>query len=98
GRVCFFQGEDGIRDWSVTGVQTCALPISPATASSRRAPASTSATIAPSALATLNGPGSVTDASASTPPGPITRNAEPSDPERTSDRKSVVEERVENDG
>src|SRR5262249_56519887 len=23
-----FQGEDGIRDWSVTGVQTCALPIS----------------------------------------------------------------------
>src|SRR5262249_58279200 len=32
-RVCvfsgfFFQAEDGIRDWSVTGVQTCALPIS----------------------------------------------------------------------
>ena len=33
-RVCFnvyffffFQAEDGIRDWSVTGVQTCALPI-----------------------------------------------------------------------
>src|SRR5438046_6484115 len=26
----FFQAEDGIRDWSVTGVQTCALPISPA--------------------------------------------------------------------
>src|SRR5258706_6212452 len=25
----FFQAEDGIRDWSVTGVQTCALPISP---------------------------------------------------------------------
>src|SRR5262249_56843927 len=25
--VCFVQGEDGIRDWSVTGVQTCALPI-----------------------------------------------------------------------
>src|SRR5262249_57895642 len=22
-----FQGEDGIRDWSVTGVQPCALPI-----------------------------------------------------------------------
>src|ERR1019366_4493665 len=29
----FFQAEDGIRDWSVTGVQTCALPIC---ASSRR--------------------------------------------------------------
>src|SRR5215213_10887555 len=23
----FFQAEDGIRDWSVTGVQTCARPI-----------------------------------------------------------------------
>src|SRR5262249_57199213 len=28
GEVFFFQAEDGIRDWSVTGVQTCALPIS----------------------------------------------------------------------
>src|SRR5262249_56377946 len=28
----FFEAEDGIRDWSVTGVQTCALPISPALA------------------------------------------------------------------
>src|SRR5262249_29185577 len=26
-RLVFFQAEDGIRDWSVTGVQTCALPI-----------------------------------------------------------------------
>src|SRR5260370_38185326 len=26
--IFFFQGEDGIRDSSVTGVQTCALPIS----------------------------------------------------------------------
>src|SRR6476619_6396303 len=25
--IYFFQAEDGIRDWSVTGVQTCALPI-----------------------------------------------------------------------
>ena len=25
--VFFFQAEDGIRDWSVIGVQTCALPI-----------------------------------------------------------------------
>ena len=29
--VCFFQAEDGIRDYDVTGVQTCALPISPGT-------------------------------------------------------------------
>src|SRR5690606_40245022 len=28
--ICFFfQAEDGIRDFHVTGVQTCALPISP---------------------------------------------------------------------
>src|SRR5438876_2024402 len=28
-RVFFFQAEDGIRDGRVTGIQTCALPISP---------------------------------------------------------------------
>src|SRR5690606_40732514 len=28
----FFQAEDGIRDFHVTGVQTCALPISPSAA------------------------------------------------------------------
>src|SRR5256885_11227299 len=26
-RIVFFQAEDGIRDYKVTGVQTCALPI-----------------------------------------------------------------------
>src|SRR2546422_920464 len=31
----FFQAEDGIRDVAVTGVQTCALPISSAIASNR---------------------------------------------------------------
>src|SRR5438876_6755699 len=31
----FFQAEDGIRDGRVTGVQTCALPISPASRSQR---------------------------------------------------------------
>src|SRR6266446_8837472 len=31
----FFQAEDGIRDYKVTGVQTCALPISAPTARSR---------------------------------------------------------------
>src|SRR5205807_4484068 len=45
--VFFFQAEDGIRDYKVTGVQTCALPISagawpirPATACRRRRAAS----------------------------------------------------------
>src|SRR5256885_16768652 len=28
-RYFFFQAEDGIRDYKVTGVQTCALPIAP---------------------------------------------------------------------
>src|SRR5437870_9397631 len=40
----FFQAEDGIRDGHVTGVQTCALPISPSQAAGfpqpRHAPAS----------------------------------------------------------
>src|SRR5256886_12430476 len=31
---CFFQAEDGIRDLTVTGVQTCALPICPCAQSS----------------------------------------------------------------
>src|SRR5699024_11848681 len=33
GLLFFFQAEDGIRDRNVTGVQTCALPISPASRS-----------------------------------------------------------------
>src|SRR5207249_6053984 len=32
----FFQAEDGIRDRNVTGVQTCALPISRASLANRR--------------------------------------------------------------
>src|SRR5258706_8436574 len=35
GLFFFFQAEDGIRDWSVTGVQTCALPISRGTRRAR---------------------------------------------------------------
>src|SRR5256885_4101109 len=38
----FFQAEDGIRDYKVTGVQTCALPISAASVG-LRAPPKTSA-------------------------------------------------------
>src|SRR5256885_8947435 len=34
-RVFFCQAEDGIRDYKVTGVQTCALPISPHIAAHR---------------------------------------------------------------
>src|SRR2546429_4447150 len=34
--VFFFQAEDGIRDVAVTGVQTCALPISPVVSQNTR--------------------------------------------------------------
>src|SRR5438034_3411520 len=40
----FFQAEDGIRDHCVTGVQTCALPISPPAGARWRAAAPPSAT------------------------------------------------------
>src|SRR5262249_60049988 len=52
--VFFFQAEDGIRYWSVTGVQTCALPICReeandrvrlATGRARRAPDHAAATL-----------------------------------------------------
>src|SRR5690606_40651584 len=33
--ILFFQAEDGIRDFHVTGVQTCALPISECCSSAR---------------------------------------------------------------
>src|SRR2546430_4257173 len=39
----FFQAEDGIRDLTVTGVQTCALPISGRAAGAPRDPAGTRA-------------------------------------------------------
>src|SRR5207249_9674684 len=43
--ICFFfQAEDGIRDRNVTGVQTCALPISCCRGSRRRRRSSSSAT------------------------------------------------------
>src|SRR5262249_56458889 len=44
GRAVFvLQAEDGIRDWSVTGVQTCALPICWRIAPTMRPPVATSA-------------------------------------------------------
>src|SRR5699024_11553613 len=39
GSFFFFQAEDGIRDRNVTGVQTCALPISTVNAAVQRVPA-----------------------------------------------------------
>src|SRR5256885_9536389 len=42
----FFQAEDGIRDYKVTGVQTCALPISPCASRFRPLPAAPRSTAA----------------------------------------------------
>src|SRR5699024_11967497 len=54
--VVFFQAEDGIRDRNVTGVQTCALPIStPATYSSCRRCAMANTPAADSALVSWPG-------------------------------------------
>src|SRR5256886_4751143 len=83
----FFQAEDGIRDLTVTGVQTCALPIS--RPSSRPRPSDDSARQALSAAAT----------SASMPAFPVASTTKPSRSARTAhctpsivrkDRKSVV--------
>src|SRR5256885_12990587 len=43
----FFQAEDGIRDYKVTGVQTCALPISEAEALAEVAPVAAISQTAP---------------------------------------------------
>src|SRR5690606_40606777 len=42
GELFFFQAEDGIRDFHVTGVQTCALPISTASTAAAKAAHSSS--------------------------------------------------------
>src|SRR5690606_40937729 len=51
----FFQAEDGIRDFHVTGVQTCALPISSSRPVSTAPAQSTSAAPAKRRIARLGG-------------------------------------------
>src|SRR5258706_10583517 len=51
----FFQAEDGIRDWSVTGVQTCALPISLFSITSALFDKNTGGRVSRSGLWTLGG-------------------------------------------
>src|SRR5690606_40984146 len=66
----FFQAEDGIRDFHVTGVQTCALPISPASPAAPPAPARGRAS--PAAAARRRRP---TAAAAPPAPRPATRES-----------------------
>src|SRR5690606_40139607 len=49
----FFQAEDGIRDFHVTGIQTCALPIYMAVRLPRRAAAETSCAAGPATATPL---------------------------------------------
>src|SRR5260370_27581445 len=71
----FFQAEDGIRDSSVTGVQTCALPISPEQPdgqpeTTRTLPLKVSAMIRLPSLATVTPSGNSNWAPVAGPPSP----------------------------
>src|SRR5256885_4093792 len=68
--IFFFQAEDGIRDYKVTGVQTCALPISATCrpSRSRATPSTGAATCSPAASCS----GSWSAARSSSPATPIT--------------------------
>src|SRR5215213_11248008 len=76
----FFQAEDGIRDWSVTGVQTCALPIFGGPPGGRRA---RPGAVRPRARRGPPHPGLVTATAADLRRGP----AEPAGRVRTRDRR-----------
>src|SRR5207253_4850354 len=69
--VFFFQAEDGIRDGHVTGVQTCALPISgtrsPSPARPRPAPAPRKDSPAPPATASRSTPTPACDRARTSP-------------------------------
>src|SRR5437667_8698180 len=74
----FFQAEDGIRDRDVTGVQTCALPISPRSrvlpsgaASVRTKSCSSARASTPAGSAGASSPGP--ESAAGTPTGPSSR-------------------------
>src|SRR2546429_7066853 len=80
----FFQAEDGIRGVAVTGVQTCALPIS--APRPHLAPSAPKRAVPARASAALP---SVTGAAGATPaPAGAARPAQPAQPARP-DRKSV---------
>src|SRR2546430_5890570 len=83
--VFFFQAEDGIRDLTVTGVQTCALPISrPATA----APSSPQASATrPSTQPSATRPAGAAPGTAPARPGAPARPSTPPRPNRSEERR-----------
>src|SRR5256885_5549586 len=68
--IFFFQAEDGIRDYKVTGVQTCALPISTRAPATRERPRAGRATRMRACRAPARSPGAE---AAAVPPGPSGR-------------------------
>src|SRR2546427_8776522 len=100
----FFQAEDGIRDLTVTGVQTCALPISSGSRSGKDRPRGRSGHTARSP----EGPWAATNPAPGQGAGPAGRTADPPttqderpglprDPEKLgarSDRRRSEERRV----
>src|SRR5690606_39355245 len=58
--IFFFQAEDGIRDFHVTGVQTCALPISAQTEGGRPAGVPFSITLQRGEVYQVRSPGDLT--------------------------------------
>src|SRR5689334_24141798 len=72
----FFQAEDGIRDGTVTGVQTCALPISRNTSATRRRDPSRRALRPPRRCPTATRTGRRSPARGSTPARGRTRSEE----------------------
>src|SRR5947207_11627196 len=82
----FFQAEDGIRDHCVTGVQTCALPISSSFFSTVRTPTLERAPSAPRLFLANSPPRNIPERSAESSPA----NLPPSSSTPKRDRKSVV--------
>src|SRR2546430_7908448 len=79
----FFQAEDGIRDLTVTGVQTCALPILvPAPQSAREASGGAGTSPAPSREAAAPPAEGPTDYGL-----PAESDAEPEPPSRSEERR-----------
>src|SRR5690606_40013426 len=85
----FFQAEDGIRDFHVTGVQTCALPISP----THRAPSASEGfprrphTTKPLTGPALPAPGSQSPLTAKPPRTPGTPCTRPPPRSRSEERR-----------
>src|SRR5207253_7446710 len=91
--ICFFfQAEDGIRDGHVTGVQTCALPISNDGAEAVTAEAVSSEIAKPRRLANRTARSSRSGSSSNRSAGLPTARMTPADRSRRSEERRVGKE------